>query len=244
MLVGSYHLARPDNGNSPMDEAANFLTQASAYIGNGYLLPILDLEADYVSDYETEFPDGDLSAWVRTWMNFVQAKTGIMPILYTSKSVLFTDLDADLANYPLLWIADPASVPNPSGTPSYIGMTWTNWQFKQYQDQTTGGSCPGITGPADLDSFNGDMTQLTALTYYPPIVRLSGIGWTSLQPPAGGAFAFQIFSPTLQSATVQASVDLSSWINIGTVTIGANRVGYFSDSNAGTFFGRFYRVMY
>ena len=46
VVMGAYHFARPDN-NTPQEDAANFLNVASAYIGNGFLPPVLDLENPY-----------------------------------------------------------------------------------------------------------------------------------------------------------------------------------------------------
>ena len=46
VVMGAYHFARPDN-NTPQEDAANFLNVASAYIGNGFMPPVLDLENPY-----------------------------------------------------------------------------------------------------------------------------------------------------------------------------------------------------
>ncbi len=47
VLMGAYHLARPDN-NTAANEANHFLSIAGAYIGPGYLPPALDLEPAFV----------------------------------------------------------------------------------------------------------------------------------------------------------------------------------------------------
>jgi GH25 family lysozyme M1 (1,4-beta-N-acetylmuramidase) len=242
LLVSPYHLA--GTGNPPIlgdatAEAIFFLQRASAYIGNGYLPPTLDLEN--LGQYGVTA--NVLSLWASTWLSCVQQATGVTPIIYADTTTMEALLDAGFSSQYAQWISAPDG--NPIATPMAPDETpFPGWQFKQY---TLSGTCAGITGnmgTVDLDSFHGGLAQLTALTNYPPIVLFSGIGWTPLPPPAGGQFAFQIFAPTLQSATVQVSQDLLTWTDAGTVTIGANRVGYFYDSNLGNAVIRFYRIEY
>jgi hypothetical protein len=74
--------------------------------------------------------------------------------------------------------------------------------------------------------------------------HVSATGWTPLHL-AAGAFSFQVFAPTLQSVTVQATDDFSTWTDVAQVPIGANRVGYFSDTGvANSASLRFYRVKF
>ncbi len=164
LLVGTYHLIRPDYFKYPNDltqsaiaEAQYFLSRAGNFLGHGYLPPAIDVEKDY------GLTSVQLSKWIRTWINYIQeSKPGVVPIIYTSRSIL-TELDNDLIKDYFLWVTtDDGDV---SGTPSWNGMSWPNWKFKQYRFGESGGRLSsGITGPVDLDSFNGDLNSLIALT--------------------------------------------------------------------------------
>ena len=163
LLVSAYHLAEinDSSSNGAIAEARYFLGCAGNYIGNGYLPPALDLEAPYVNSAGT-----NLSQWARVWLQYIQQqKPGTIPIIYTPYSIL-ESLDSDLqTNYPL-WIATDDN--DPTGTPSYDGTSWPTWKFKQYLWGEDGGSCSGITGSVDLDSFNGDLNALNALANVTP----------------------------------------------------------------------------
>lgn len=70
-LIGFYHYARPDLGNTPEAEADHFLNVVSAYIGKAVLA--LDLECYNYGNYVT---------WTRKWLQRVKDKTGVTPLLY------------------------------------------------------------------------------------------------------------------------------------------------------------------
>ncbi|WP_292489682.1 GH25 family lysozyme [Methanoculleus sp. 10] len=147
MLVGAYHFARPDLGNSATDEANYFVDIAGDYISQGYLRPALDLE--YGDD---SLGKEALSEWVKTWVSTVHAKTGVYPIIYVNPNYATNYLNRDI-NQNDLWIAhwkyDPSLSPD-------TGI-WTNWAFWQYSDK---GQVSGIEGTVDLDVFNGDQSLL------------------------------------------------------------------------------------
>ncbi len=153
VLMGAYHFARPDN-NSAIDEANHFVQVAGNYIGNGYLPPVLDLEDPPGTDLQTLYSSSALSNWVLTWLQRVEALTGVEPIIYTNGR--YTNyLDASLNSYKL-WIAEPDGNTNP---PDNLGR-WTTWAFKQY---SWTGNVPGISGDVDLNIFNGTMSELNDL---------------------------------------------------------------------------------
>jgi GH25 family lysozyme M1 (1,4-beta-N-acetylmuramidase)/murein DD-endopeptidase MepM/ murein hydrolase activator NlpD/uncharacterized protein YozE (UPF0346 family) len=162
LLVGGYHLLRPDFPKFPSDwtgsavaEADYFLSRLGSYSNTGNLPPVLDLEGSYGLSASA------LQQYVAAWLERVNAQTGRTPIIYTTRSVaVFLNLSVDFAEYPL-WIAtdDGDSV----GVPEYLGNTWPGWRFKQYRFGENGGTCPGVTGPVDLDSFNGDHGALVSL---------------------------------------------------------------------------------
>ena len=145
--VGSYHFANPDFApNDAVNEASWFLHNAAIWSGD--LLPVLDLEVSNGLD------PGSLSVWAQTWLAQVSATTGVRPIIYTNKNFWATSMaDTDWFarnGYPVLWIANwtTASGPTvPAG--NWGGNGWSFWQ------DTSAGAVPGITGPVDLDRFNG-----------------------------------------------------------------------------------------
>ena len=261
MLVAPYHLAGTGSGKdlqhpvvlgNPTDEAQNFLNRAAAYIVNGYLPPVLDLE-DTFSGGLYQNPTGmTLSQWATIWLQHVQQQTGITPMIYTTRSVL-ASLTSDLAASPL-WVADydmdQLGNPDPTGTPCLPpnclppcspSQCWPNWKFKQYLDDKHGGACPGITGGVDLDSFNGDFNSLLSLTAHPTAVRFTGVGGGAIQPPSNGQFQMGVSAFGLPQITVQGSDDLKIWSDVATVTLtGGN--GTFTDPNTGGHTQRFYRA--
>lgn len=72
-LLGVYHYARPDTGNSPEAEADYFLGNIKGYIGEAILA--LDLECAGWQKY---------SAWSKKWLDRVYEKTGVRPLFYSS----------------------------------------------------------------------------------------------------------------------------------------------------------------
>ncbi len=270
MLAAPYHLCGWGLGTTsspivlrdPTAEARFFLNIASAYIGNGYLPPILDVEANFDGkDPRYKNPTGmKLAQWVKSWIQCVQGNTGVTPVVYVHHAILEAgtlnsvhDTFPSVGLWVINWDNSPATNPWGKNSDPWDG----NWRFKQYASDLSdpAGHCPGIPdtggdsenelGPgADLDSFNGNLEQLTALTNYPPIVQFSGIGWTPLEPPTDGGFSFQIFSPILQSAIVQMSEDLNTWNDVQTVTFGFNRVAIFIDNTPISSSMRVYRVKY
>jgi len=231
LRVSPYHIASVNDSSSAgaIVEAQYFLSRIGNYIANGYLPPTLDLESMYGLN------GSQLSAWVRAWLHYLQQqKPGVTPIIYTTRSVLLS-LGSDLQSYPL-WIADYTAF-DPAATPCYQGTCWPNWKFKQYRDGGAGGTCSGVTGPVDIDSFNGDFNALNQLVIQ---TRLTGVGGGALQPPAGGEFRFEILAPAQQQVVIQASDDLINWIDVDTVTI-VNAKAIFTDPNANAHSRRFYR---
>mgnify|MGYP006343897829 FL=1 len=74
-LLGVYHFARPDTGNSAEAEADFFIENIKGYIGEAILA--LDMECAGWQKY---------SAWAKTWLDRVYAKTGARPLFYSPGS--------------------------------------------------------------------------------------------------------------------------------------------------------------
>ncbi len=147
LLMGAYHLARPDLGNDAADEATHFLSVAQDYVTEGYLRPALHLAFG-----ASELGKEALSSWVHTWMATVTAETGVEPILQVNSDYANNHLDPSVAEYDLWithWTYDPDASPD-------TGI-WDTWSFWQYSNT---GSVPGISGDVFLNLFNGDNQRL------------------------------------------------------------------------------------
>lgn len=157
VVMGAYHFARPDN-NLATEDASNFLSSAGAYIGAGFLPPVLDLENPYSNGQSIVLTDlftsNELSSWVMEWMSTVETQTGITPIIYVNGNYA-NYLNSSVNNYGL-WFAQPDESLTP---PVNIGV-WDDWLFKQY---SWWGEVPGIIGDVDLNIFNGSISEFNEL---------------------------------------------------------------------------------
>jgi len=157
LAVGSYHFANPDRTyNDASNESSWFLRNAT--IASGDLIPVLDLEVSNGLD------PASLTTWAQTWLSQVSAATGVRPIIYTNPAFWassMADTDWFARNrYAVLWIAHwtTATAPTvPAG--GWGGSGWTFWQH------SAAGSVPGISGPEDLNRFNG--SSLPASSFIP-----------------------------------------------------------------------------
>jgi GH25 family lysozyme M1 (1,4-beta-N-acetylmuramidase) len=155
--VGSYHFANPDSAfNDAGNEAAWFLRNAA--IASGDLVPVLDFETANGLDPVS------LTTWAQTWLSQVTAATGVRPIIYTtpkfwSTSMANTDWFAR-NGYSVLWIAHWTTASQPAVPAGrWGGNGWAFWQH------SSTGFVPGISGPVDLDRFNG--SSLPASLFVP-----------------------------------------------------------------------------
>jgi GH25 family lysozyme M1 (1,4-beta-N-acetylmuramidase) len=115
----------------------------------GDLPPVIDVEATNGQSAAT------IRAKVQTWIDHVEALTGVKPIVYTGPYFWRDNVGAmDLSDHPL-WIAH-------YGTECpYVAPPWTQWTFHQFTDS---GSVRGVPGNVDRNVFNGTLEQLRALT--------------------------------------------------------------------------------
>lgn len=115
-LIGFYHYARPENGNSPTVEAENFISAVKPWIGKAVL----------VLDYEGK-AHGCGQDWALNFIKAVKAKTGVLPMFYTSESYLW--LYPKIAAYDCgLWVAK-YSQNKPKIQPWKI---MAMWQYRSY----------------------------------------------------------------------------------------------------------------
>jgi lysozyme len=151
VYMGIYHFARPDLGNDAADEANYFLSVAGDYLKSGYMRPVLDLEVGGSLGKKA------LSNWVLEWMQTVENKTGLEPLIYTNLFFINNYLTDAVTEYDL-WIAYWSCEPEPT---FYIPPTgkWRDWSFWQYYGPggcgNNVGYVPGIDTNIDLNIFNG-----------------------------------------------------------------------------------------
>ncbi|HET7233723.1 MAG TPA: GH25 family lysozyme [Longimicrobium sp.] len=139
ILRGAYHRFKPTRDAAA--QAEHFL--AVVPVREGDLPPVLDVEAtDGVSDAR-------LIRGVRTWLQTVERRTGVRPIVYTKPGFRRAHLGTALDDYPL-WIAE-------YGVDSPSHDRWTFWQHSEQ------GRVPGIQKIVDLDRFNGTRADLRQL---------------------------------------------------------------------------------
>jgi RHS repeat-associated protein len=164
LLMGVYHRATPSTtAGDAVNEANYFVSQAAAYIAPGYMRPAVDLSVGSAMGITA------LSTWVNTFVDSVQAATGIEPIIYTNNDIATNYLNSSVADHDL-WIArwstafgtptaDTSSPP--AGVWDGNGRTWDFWQY------STTGTLAGISGSVNLDVFPGDTTALQAIMGIP-----------------------------------------------------------------------------
>lgn len=96
-LLGFYHYAYPDFGNTALDEANNFLRAVEPYLPNCVLA--LDWEGKAVSS-------GIPVIWAYEFLEYVENKTGCKPFFYTFENFTKNESLRPLAARFPLWVAD------------------------------------------------------------------------------------------------------------------------------------------
>lgn len=144
LLLGYYHFARPNLGNTPEAEAAWFLSVIQ-HIDQGEIL-CLDFEVDY----------SDAVNWCKRFLDYIQTKTGVKPLIYLNQSQLKEFnwkpvIDADYG----LWLAQYDNDPNQTNG----NFPWPTIAMKQW---SSSGKVSGINGNVDVDSFFGDVAIFQA----------------------------------------------------------------------------------
>lgn len=131
-LFGYYHFAQAKSIDSAPNEAENFLRSIGKHIYDHPMLA-LDVEADALKK-------SYIDIWSLHWLSYVEAKTGVKPLIYLQQSALKKFPQVAAHNYGL-WVAR-WSLLKPKTDPWKIYAIW----------QT------GSLGKIDQDKFNGDLT--------------------------------------------------------------------------------------
>lgn len=183
LVRGAYQFFRP--GQSATAQA-DLMIDALGELGPGDLPPVLDAETtDGVSGSAV------VSA-MRTWLDRVEDATGRVPMIYASSGFWTTLPDtSEFSRYPL-WVANwEVSCPE-------VPSPWGDWALWQTADD---GWVDGISGPVDLDVFDGTMADLEALAGVPGLPL--DIAWTRL---SDGSYTFTTGAPS-EVSSVEVTVD-------------------------------------
>ena len=151
-LLGFYHFASVGN---PIAEADFFISVVKDYIGKAVL--VLDFEA------------GAINAWgnvgARQFLNRVQEKTGINPMIYMSAEVTRQFNWSIASGNNALWVSQYASM-TPTG---YQSEPWTDgqgygaWSSAAIHQYSSAGSLANWDGHLDLNLAYINATQWKAL---------------------------------------------------------------------------------
>lgn len=147
MVVGGYAFARPAYDAGAQADA---FAQTIGRLPAPALPPVLDLEDT------GGLSVGALQNWTRTFVQRVQAVTGIAPMIYTGPYFWSTAMGGtrEFNQYPL-WEAHYTG----ASAPQQVGgwPTYTLWQY------SSTGSVPGIASAVDQNRFLGTRADLEAV---------------------------------------------------------------------------------
>jgi len=162
LLIGYYHFARPDLGNSPESEAQFFIDKVGKLKEGEFLA--LDYECPNQAQAHVD--------WCRKWLDYVYNKTSVKPFIYLNQSqVQKFDWQSVVDGSYALWIAaytyDPRNNNFVTGKFKSAAMQqWTNNQ-----------QVPGIPVKVDGDVFFGDIPTLKKYGYKPAPPPPPPIDW-------------------------------------------------------------------
>lgn len=145
LLLGFYHFARPDLGNTPEKEAEYFLAKVGE-LKEGELLAL---------DYECPNQKQSDVDWCRKWLDYVFAKTKIRPFIYLNQSQIYNfNWQAVIEGSYALWIAKYTYNPNDN---SFNASEFKTAAMQQWSNSQ---QVPGASGGIDGNVFFGDLATL------------------------------------------------------------------------------------
>jgi lysozyme len=155
LLKGYYHFFKPDI--DPQQQADLFIKTINSVANDTIDLPaMLDIED---SKYNVSIPRYMQN--MKVWLDYVEFKTGKMPIIYTGYYYWYGNLKnpQNFGDY-LLWDASY------SQKAIKLFGAWKNISIRQYTDK---GKVGGLS-PVDMDLFYGSFTDLWALSGEPMLM--------------------------------------------------------------------------
>lgn len=147
--LGVYHFARPDLGNTAIDEADFFVKNIKGYLNEAIL--VLDWEPTNGKIADT--------GWAKAWLDRVYSQTGIKPIIYMSASPMRSFswqsvVDGDYG----LWVANYGINDGQPHEEVFNKYSLCRWSFYALWQYTSKGKVNGYSGNVDMNYFTGDTT--------------------------------------------------------------------------------------
>lgn len=147
--LGVYHFARPDLGNSAVEEADYFIKETKGY----------HKEAILILDWEPQGNSIANTGWAKGWLDRVYEKTGVKPLIYMSASVVRAyDWSKVVAGDYGLWVANYGSNDGTAQKGVFNNYPLRYWSFYALWQYTSKGRLSGYNGNLDLNFFTGDKT--------------------------------------------------------------------------------------
>ena len=146
IIRGAYQFFRPNQNAIEQAELFLKLLDEAGGLEDNDLPPTLDIEVTGGATSD------QITAGMYDWLEFVQAYTNRIPIIYTGPAFFeAAKLDISFSKYPL-WTAHYTERPCP-----WVPNNWNHWEIWQY---TGSGTLAGIYRPVDINVFNGDTNAL------------------------------------------------------------------------------------
>lgn len=142
IICGAYHFFRPRKSGKWQ---AKFFLQ-TVDVERGDLPPVVDVEE------LNGVPASKMRKELKEYVNYIEDKTGVKPIIYTGLSFYQDYLDGHFDNYPL-WIAHYYKA-------KLKISPKTKWHFWQHSDKA---KVNGIGHVVDFNVFNGDTLSFRKL---------------------------------------------------------------------------------
>lgn len=149
VITGAYHFFRP--ATPVLDQVDNFM-KVVGRVESDDLPPALDLEDPSLW---RGYSHAEKLEMVLKWLQEVEKRTGVRPIIYASPSFVESVLGSapELASYKL-WLAHYTSADAPS-----LPQPFSDWLMWQYSEK---GRLPGVVGNVGLNRFRGHPDELLA----------------------------------------------------------------------------------
>lgn len=155
-LLGAYHYAE---GTDPVKEADFFLWKVGGRIGECILA------LDWEGKDNKAFSSAAGVEWCKKFLNRIREKTGVLPLIYMSKSVTYRyNWEAVAKTYPL-WCACYGS----NSRTGYKAEPWTDknsfgkWPGDIIRQYSSKGDIKGYSGNIDLDAAYMSKAEWAAL---------------------------------------------------------------------------------